>query len=60
MYVVLRKILLYTDIILQEHQKSCAEDWLGWMAISEVSCKFDSDNLDFVELEYIDVGLSTR
>jgi hypothetical protein len=28
------------------------------MTISVVSCGFDSDNMDFVEIEHYDVGLS--
>ena len=52
MYIALSQNLLYTDNSLQKYNNHFSGIGLGRMTISVVSCKFDSDNMDFVELEH--------
>jgi len=52
MNIVLRKIRLYTENSLQKHDSHVSCIGLGRMTISAASRIFDSDNMDFVEIEH--------
>ena len=53
-------ILLYTDSGFKEQKNygSCIDS--GWIAKFVVSRVYESNDMDFIEMEHLDVGLSTR